>query len=87
MNCPHCHTRIPDGLPFDRALEGGLVYAQTCSFCGHVLGLRQHLDSDPPILPPHLSGKEGQRLLFVRWRLAGEPSRPLKPGWSSLDAA
>lgn len=69
MNCPHCKTENPTILPFNRVVDGGLAYAQTCPVCGHILKMRPHQPDDPPIEPPNLSSREVARLRFLRWRM------------------
>ena len=72
MICPHCHALNPSFSPFGRPIEGGRAYARTCSSCGHILGIRPHLDTDPPAAPSDLTEIQIARLRFVRWRLNAE---------------
>ena len=72
MICPHCNTPNPELLPFGRPLDGGRAYAQTCTGCGRVLGLRPRGAGDPEICPPELTDLQVAHLRFVRWRLQAE---------------
>jgi hypothetical protein len=72
MKCPHCSSITSGSLPYSRALEGGVAYAQVCPSCGHILGLRPWLASDPPVAGQDFSSREIARLQFVRWRLSAE---------------
>lgn len=72
MECPHCRTNLPPNRPFNRTVESGLAYAQTCTACDRVVAIRPRTHSDPPLLPGALTRREVARLLFVRWRLANE---------------
>ena len=90
MTCQHCNAENSNLLPFGRALDGGRAYAQTCTVCGRVLGLRPRLESDPPANPSDLSDEQIARLQFVRWRLGSEciaQIRPLGDTDSPLSAA
>jgi hypothetical protein len=69
MRCPHCNTDNPELLPFTRSVDGGRAYAQTCTRCGHILGIRRAEDGDPPVDPHELNSTEVERLRFLRWRL------------------
>ena len=70
MICLHCNAENSPFLPFTKPLEHGHAYAQVCATCGHVLGLRPRVDSDPPVIPCDLSDTQIARLEFLRWRLA-----------------
>jgi hypothetical protein len=72
MRCPHCNTLNFGLIPFSRAIDGGRAYAQVCTHCGHIIGLRPRFDSDPPAVPPILNTKQAARLAFVRWLLHDE---------------
>jgi hypothetical protein len=72
MKCRHCNTVNPLILPFGRPIEGGRAYAQTCTSCGRVIGLRPRLGTDPTVLPLDLTSQQIERLIFVRWRLSEE---------------
>ena len=72
MKCQHCNTINPLILPFGRPVEGGRAYAQTCTACGRILGLRPHLSTDPAVLPLDFTTQQIERLMFVRWRLSEE---------------
>jgi hypothetical protein len=87
MRCPHCHTTNPEPLPFARSLDGGRVYAQICSTCGHVLGLRPRLDTDPPAAPAELSDAQVAHLQFIRWLWRERPSAQDGPPDFPLNAA
>jgi hypothetical protein len=65
-------TINPDIIPFTRSIEGGRAYAQVCLTCGHILGIRARLDSDPAPSPADLSDLQVARLRFVQWRLHAE---------------
>jgi hypothetical protein len=80
MRCFHCSYENPDTLPFDRPLDGGRAFAQVCLSCGHSLGIRPRIESDPPITPSGLSDEELARLRFLQWRLKyarGSEDQPL----------
>ncbi len=69
MRCPHCQSENSPFLPFARRIDGGRAFAQTCSACGHVLGVRPRIASDPPAIPGELSSAEAARLEFMKWRM------------------
>jgi hypothetical protein len=72
MTCRHCNSEYSEILPFLRSIEGGRAYAQACEVCHHIIALRPHLDTDPPVVPRGLTDLEAARLLFLRWRLRSE---------------
>jgi hypothetical protein len=74
MKCPHCTSTLSPFLPFSQPIEGGRAFAQTCSSCGRIHGIRPWIEGDPPVFPDLLSRKELARLEFVRWRLRAECS-------------
>lgn len=71
MTCIHCEAVNSPFVPFTRPVEGGRAYAQICAFCGHVLGMRPYLETDPPPMPCDLTEIQAARLEFLLWRLRG----------------
>lgn len=67
MICPHCGTVLSRISPFHRPVAGGRAYAQTCTRCRHIVGIRPQMRTDPPCAPADLTHREIERLLFVRW--------------------
>ena len=72
MRCFHCDKMNSPSLPFTRVVEGGRAYAQTCKRCGRILGMRPHVETDPPAAPAELDDVQVKRLRFVQWRLRAE---------------
>lgn len=79
MVCFHCGAEHHTPLLFDRLLEDGLVLAQSCPSCGHIVGIRRRVTGDPWSSPAALSSIEQARLRFTRWRLAGECRAQVAP--------
>lgn len=63
FQCPHCSKYLPMSLPFIKCLENGRAYAQMCSGCGYVVGVRPKLTTDPEY---KLEEKELNYLRFHR---------------------
>ncbi len=76
MLCPHCQTETTSNQPFDRPLDGGHAFAQSCSHCGGIVSLRPRESGDPPVIPADLSAREIEHLRFERWRLHETGPKP-----------